>query len=86
MELTKTKEHLKMAEEDIRRLEDENAVSSIGFLFSTYILHVHSVAVFLSKLLCHDFKKISAKYKWILTPYPLECLLIQDIYTNTITA
>ena len=31
MELTKTKEHLKMAEEDIRRLEDENAVSSMGF-------------------------------------------------------
>jgi len=31
MELTKTKEHLKMAEEDISRLEDENAVSSIGF-------------------------------------------------------
>ena len=31
MELTKTKEYLKMAEEDIRRLEDENAVSSVGF-------------------------------------------------------
>lgn len=30
MELTKTKEHLKMAEEDITRLEDENAVSSMG--------------------------------------------------------
>lgn len=30
MELTKTKEHLKMAEEDITRLEDENAVSSVG--------------------------------------------------------